>query len=140
MYWGEYGAAMTTRDGKTNPGAKIEHKQTLREAAAFSKVRKAQAEQAPRVKAVKGEVGSSLMSDHPDNMTGHILLMEALGTADFDFFNALLGQLANASSASGEVDEQGESISCSRSSRASNPAIRLKRCSEPKWQRSTQRP
>jgi hypothetical protein len=80
---------------------------TLREAAALSKVRKAQAEQAPRVKAVKGEIGSSLVPDHPDNITGHVLLMEALGTVDFDFFNALLGQLANASSASREVDEQG---------------------------------
>jgi hypothetical protein len=80
---------------------------TLREAATLSKVRKAQAEQAPRVKAVKGEIGSSLVPDHPDNITGHVLLMEALGTVDFDFFNALLGQLANASSASREVDEQG---------------------------------
>jgi hypothetical protein len=37
---------------------------------------------------------TTLSPDHPDPATGNTLLMEALGTADMDFANGLLQQLA----------------------------------------------
>jgi hypothetical protein len=36
-----------------------------------------------------------------------MLLMDALGTADLDFFNGLLNQLASAGSKGGQIDERG---------------------------------
>jgi len=61
---------------------------------------------APRVKVeniAKGHVSISM--DHPENRLGQLLLMEALGTADIDFFNGLLSQLSNGSLRGGQVDE-----------------------------------
>jgi hypothetical protein len=61
---------------------------------------------APRLKVLNGEQAVSISPDHPDNVTGQMLLMDALGTADFDFFNGLLDQLANAGSKGGQIDER----------------------------------
>jgi hypothetical protein len=36
--------------------------------------------------------------DHPDELIGQALLMEAVGTADFDFYKGLISQLANVGS------------------------------------------
>ena len=44
--------------------------------------------------------------DHPDQAYGYFLLMEALGTADLDFANGILGQLVNAGS-QGQAAESG---------------------------------
>jgi len=98
---------MTARNRKTGPAEKPEYLRTPREAAALDKFRKGQAERAPSVKAVKRGDHSSLVPDHPDEATGSFLLMEALGTTDLDFFNALLSQLGNAGSKGSEIDEQG---------------------------------
>ena len=59
---------------------------------------------APRLKVLNGKQAVSISPDHPDNLTGQMLLMDALGTADFDFFNGLLDQLANAGSKGGQID------------------------------------
>ncbi len=48
-----------------------------------------------------------VLPDHPDIAVGQILLMEALGTTELDFLRGLLGQLANAGSQGGQVDEDG---------------------------------
>jgi hypothetical protein len=61
---------------------------------------------APRLKVLNGEQAVSISPDHPDNGTGQMLLMDAFGTADFDFFNGLLDQLANAGSKGGQIDER----------------------------------
>jgi hypothetical protein len=59
----------------------------------------------PRMK-VGGPAGETVLSyDHPDMGTGQVLLMEALGTADYDFYAGLIQQLANISSRGGKVDE-----------------------------------
>ncbi len=62
---------------------------------------------APRVKVSEKGGVAQLSLDHPDFAVGHILLMEALGTAELDFLNGLLGQLANAGSQGKSVDESG---------------------------------
>lgn len=45
--------------------------------------------------------------DHASEMVGYTLLMEALGTANFDFLNGLLDQLANAGTQGRQIDERG---------------------------------
>jgi hypothetical protein len=98
---------MATQNRMKGSGAKPDYKQTPREAEAVAKVRQDRAKAAPRLKAVKSADLSILVPDHPDDATGYILLMEALGTSDFDFLNPLLGQLANVGSQGRGVDEQG---------------------------------
>jgi hypothetical protein len=62
---------------------------------------------APRIKAAMNGGAMSTAPDHPNEGVGLVLLMEALGTADTDFFTGLLGQLANAGTIGQEVDERG---------------------------------
>jgi len=57
----------------------------------------------PRIKVRDGKV---VASDHPDPAVGQVLLMAALGTADHDFFRGVVGQLGDATSRDGKVDEQ----------------------------------
>jgi hypothetical protein len=95
---------MTARDRKKRPTEKPEYKRTPRETVALNKFLKGRAERVPRVKAVKADGRLTLEPDHPDEATGYVLLMEALGTTDFDFTMGLIGQLANAGSKGSEVD------------------------------------
>jgi hypothetical protein len=61
---------------------------------------------APRVKIEKTPKGTSLSYDHADGAIGQVLLMEALGTADREFFLGLLQQLTDSSLRGGQVDER----------------------------------
>jgi len=54
----------------------------------------------------KGNV-ASISVDHADEAVGQSLLMEALGTAEVDFLDGLLGQLANVGTKGRVVDERG---------------------------------
>ena len=51
---------------------------------------------APRIKVIDGEKGPTVKADHPHELVGYGLLMEALGTVSVDFLNGLLSQLTNA--------------------------------------------
>ena len=95
-----------TKDLKGS-GAKPKRERTPREVAALAKFAARNAEGAPRLKAIKDGDRSRLAPDHPDETVGHLLLMEALGTTDFDFYHALLGQFANVGSQGRNVDEGG---------------------------------
>jgi hypothetical protein len=57
----------------------------------------------PRMKVSKKGRVAQISLDHPEPSLGQILLAQALGTTEPDFFN----QLANASSRDGEPDESG---------------------------------
>src|SRR5207248_7082534 len=46
-----------------------------------------------------------LSIDHPDEDVGELLIMEAIGTEDHDFFRALVKQLAHAPLSEGQFDE-----------------------------------
>lgn len=98
---------MATQNRPKASEAKPEYKPTAREEEAIAKLQKSEAQRAPRLKAIKTGDHSRLVPDHPDDGTGYILLMEALGTTDFDFINSLLGQLINAGSRGQDVDEKG---------------------------------
>jgi hypothetical protein len=82
-----------------------DYKPTERERAAIQKV--VQAGPRPRIKVVKRGDSSVITPDHGDEATGHVLLMEALGTVDVEFFNGLLGQISSAGSHGLEPDPVG---------------------------------
>jgi hypothetical protein len=80
---------------------------TQREMTAIHKyIAKTKAGATPRVKVLSEGKVPTISLDHPDKAVGHILLMEALGTAESDFTDGLLSQLANASSNCG-INESG---------------------------------
>jgi hypothetical protein len=86
---------------------KAPYQATDREKAALVKFAVQIAAKTPRVKVSHDEKAATISLDHPDRFTGYALLMEALGTADLDFVNGLLGQLANAGSQGNQPDEGG---------------------------------
>jgi hypothetical protein len=93
---------------KRHVNVKPKYEPTSREQAAIgSFLAQLDAKPAPRMKVVKGEKGLQLSPDHPVEIIGRALLMEALGAADQDFLNGLLQQLANAGSQGREIDERG---------------------------------
>jgi hypothetical protein len=97
------GQEMTAQNRKRRPAATYEP--TKQELAGLRKFFNKRTERAPRVKVSKHGELPTIQPDHPDETTGLILLMAALGTADVDFLNGFLSQLANASSSGHEVDE-----------------------------------
>ena len=62
---------------------------------------------APRMKVTEKKGVLEISTDHPEPALGQSLLMEALGTAEPDFLDGLLGQLANAGTQGRAVDERG---------------------------------
>jgi hypothetical protein len=104
----ETGAALVSQKRTTGQSKPSEYKPTDREAAAITKFLKETAEKAPRVKVSKQGKVSKFELDHPNNATGHVLLMEALGTIDPDFSNGLLRQLLDTSLEAGLVNEVNE--------------------------------
>lgn len=66
---------------------------TAREAEAVGRLEKALQKRSPGVKITEDR---GVWPDHPDELTGLALLMDALGTTDPDFYLGLLRQLRNA--------------------------------------------
>jgi hypothetical protein len=98
---------MTTKRTKQHVDVKPKYKPTSQERAAMGAfLAQRVAKPAPRMKVVKGEKGPQISPDHPVEIIGSALLMEALGTADLNFLNGLLVQLANAGSQGREIDER----------------------------------
>jgi len=61
----------------------------------------------PRMKVTKNDGVERIEVDHPTPSVGYALLMNALGTTDPSFLDGFLGQLANAGSQRGSLDESG---------------------------------
>jgi hypothetical protein len=55
-----------------------------------------------RMKVSEKDGAVKIAPDHPDMMMGQLLLMDAIGTHDFDFCDGLISQLANVDSRTGE--------------------------------------
>ncbi len=93
---------------KTKQVAKpYEPKPREREAMEAYLARRKERRPAPRRKVTEKKGVSEISTDHPEPALGQSLLMEALGTAEPDFFEGLLGQLANAGTQGRAVDERG---------------------------------
>jgi hypothetical protein len=85
---------------------KVKYQPTAHEQSAISRLRAVVAAETPtpRITVPKGEE-RKIELDHPDKGVGYALLMDALGTADFDFGIGLINQLANAGSSGAQIDE-----------------------------------
>ena len=59
---------------------------------------------APCLKVAENDGATTISPDHPDPRVGGVLLMDALGTRDWDFLEGLLLQLADAGSKGRKVD------------------------------------
>ena len=97
------------RAKKNQPStAKANYKPTDREKAVLAEhlARLNAASAAPSIKIIKGEM-PKVSPDHPNYAIGYGLLMEALGTGDYDFGQGLIHQLVNAGSQGSEISEAG---------------------------------
>jgi hypothetical protein len=83
--------------------AKPDYQPTERELAAIERVRKRR--RAAQLK-VADEDARVISPDHPDKALGSALLLQALGTLNWDFATGLIDQLANAGSKGRRVDER----------------------------------
>ena len=63
--------------------------------------------QSAKIKVSKDGGAVSVAPDHPDWATGWLMLVNALGTTDFDFADGLVSQLLNAGSQGKNVDGKG---------------------------------
>lgn len=77
-----------------------------RAAVAAHLARKKQKPPAPRIKLSEQGGAIQISTDHPKPPLGQVLVMQALGTTDTDFFNGLMGQLINAGTHGKKPDEQ----------------------------------
>jgi hypothetical protein len=86
--------------------AEAKYQLTSQEQTALGKhlARRAVETPAPRMKVETGEKGTTLSLHHPNKAIGSALLMEALGTANADFVDGLVGQLASIVT-NGQIDE-----------------------------------
>jgi hypothetical protein len=72
--------------------------------------RRKQKRPSPRVKLIEKAGSVELSTDHPVPPLGNALIMESLGTADFDFFDGLLTQLVNVGTQGKNPDERGTNV------------------------------
>jgi hypothetical protein len=95
-----------TKTHKGTADAKAKYQPTAKETAALGKYLAHRKVQSPRLKVDNRPEGVSIDVDHPNNLFGDVVLMEALGTADADFYYGLLNQLSNGSLRGRQVDER----------------------------------
>jgi hypothetical protein len=73
------------------------YKLTAREKEALAKFKAASETRGPRLKVQADGATGNFSVDHPDEAVGVLALMRAIGTTDLDFYDGLMGHLANAS-------------------------------------------
>src|SRR4051812_21381864 len=99
-----------TRAATKAPGTNLvkPYEATPEESAAAAKhlERRKQQLPAPGIKLTEKSGTLEVTTDHAERSLGLTLLMEALGTVDFEFFNGLIRQLINASAPGKKPDEQ----------------------------------
>jgi hypothetical protein len=85
-------------DGARSDAERPPYELTKVEVEAVAAFTAAQTKSGPRLKVgLDGKDKVRLRIDHPDQAVGTGALVRAIGTADFDFYDVLIGQLANAS-------------------------------------------
>jgi hypothetical protein len=97
---------MTKKKPEPN-AAKPKYEPTSQEQAAIDKFfARNSARPAPRLKVLNNKEGARISPNHPVDLVGKLLLMDALGTADLDFYHTFVNQLAKASSQGGQTNER----------------------------------
>lgn len=97
---------MKSKETKKENPAKPAYQPTAQEKAVLQRQieRLASQKPVPRLKKLKDEPGA-ITPDHPNHMVAKAALAEALGTADWDFVDGILTQLAAVTADSRGVDE-----------------------------------
>ena len=99
---------MSARETKRNNKQEVVHELTAAERAALGKyLARHKAKLSVRLKVTKNGSDPQIEFDHPDKLVGKALVMEVLASADGDFVNGLVSQLANASGRGRDIDERG---------------------------------
>jgi hypothetical protein len=99
---------MPERETKQRNKEKAVHKVTAAERTAVDKhFARREAKPSVRLKVSKNASDPQIRFDHPDAQIGQALVMEALASADWDFLDGIVGQLANASAQGQDIDERG---------------------------------
>jgi hypothetical protein len=100
------GLNLEMRTKKSAPKATTpKYKPTAHEESVIRKLAPRVAGSAPRLKVLDQNGVPKISPDHPDRAVGQMLLMEALGTTDLDFFGGFIAQLANAGAQGRKIDE-----------------------------------
>src|SRR5262245_12823906 len=131
---------MAARETKRhNKEEKAVHKVTPAERIAVDKhFARREAKPSVRFKVCKNGSDPQIALDHPNKPIGEALLMGSLASADCDFVNGIVYQLANASGQGQDIDEHG-SISCCPSSKVLSRGISSRQCLRPRWRPCTWR-
>jgi hypothetical protein len=100
---------MAARESKKqHTEEKAVHKVTAAELTALKKyLARLEAKPSGRFKASKDGSNWQIGFDHPDQLVGRTLVMDALASADEDFLNGIMYQLANARAHGQDIDERG---------------------------------
>jgi hypothetical protein len=97
---------MKKRKTKQHTEQKATHRVTTAECAAIQKYFARNAGRPSiRFKVSNNEGRSEIGFDHPNTEVGQMLLMDALGSTDWDFAGGIMEQLASASGPGGDIDE-----------------------------------
>src|ERR1700730_7409809 len=95
------------QNGEKQQSEKAVRKVTAAECAALQRRVERNAGRPPiRFKVSKNNSGCEVGVDHADEIVGHILYMDALGSADWDFACGIMQQLAKASCRGNDADEE----------------------------------
>jgi hypothetical protein len=93
---------------KQHTEEKAVRKLTAAELAAMKKyLARLEAKPSGRFRASKDGSNWQIGFDHPDQLVGRALVMDAFASADEDFLNGIMCQLANASAHGQDIDERG---------------------------------
>ena len=98
---------MSARETKQHTEEKAVHKMTAAECTALKRHlarHKAKAKPSVRFKVSKNGSVPQIEFDHPDKLVGGALLMDALATADEDFLNGIVDQIASASAHGHDIE------------------------------------
>ena len=99
---------MAARQTKQHNKEKAVDKVTAAERAAIQKyLARVAAKPSVRFKVSKNGSDPEIGIEHPDELVGQTLIMEVLASADGDFLNGIVSQLANASRRGQDIDEHG---------------------------------
>jgi len=95
------------QDGEKQHSEKAARKVTVAERAAIQRrVERNAGRPSIRFKVSKNESGCEVGFDHADEIVGHILYMDAVGSGDWDFACGIMKQLAKASCRGNDADEE----------------------------------
>ena len=130
---------MATRPTKQHKNEKAVRKVTAAERSALGKIcARLEAKSSVRLKVSKNGSDWHISLDHPDELIGRALLEEAFASADDDFLNGIVSQLAKLWARSGH-QRAGAQFHAVSHPKVLSQGISSRQCLQPRWRPSTWR-